>query len=54
MISSQYPCFLVVRHCTSESRPDGTEMPTVGAGCSSENPLYGTFTAAREKIVAAG
>ena len=36
------------------SRPDGVETPTVGAGCTSENHLYGTFTAAKEKIVAAG
>ena len=44
----------VVRHCTSVSRPDGAETPTVGAGWTSENHLYGTFTAAKEKIVAAG
>ena len=44
----------VVRHCTSVSRPDGAETPTVGADWTSENHLYGTFTAAKEKIVAAG
>jgi hypothetical protein len=44
----------VVRHCTSVSRPDGPGRPTVGAGLTSMNHLYGTFTAAKEKIVAAG
>ena len=44
----------VVQHCTSVPWPDGAETPTVGADWTSENHLYGTFTAAKEKIVAAG
>ncbi len=43
-----------MRHCTSVLRPGGAETPTVSAGCTSENHLYGTFTAAKKKIVASG
>ncbi|KAI2505999.1 hypothetical protein MHU86_8410 [Fragilaria crotonensis] len=46
-----------VRHCTSVSRPDGPGTAPVrsGGGCwNGNNHLYGTFTAAKEKIVAAG
>ncbi|KAI2511779.1 hypothetical protein MHU86_2673 [Fragilaria crotonensis] len=38
-----------LRHCMSVSRPDGE-----GAGWTGVNHLFGTFTAAKEKIVAAG
>ena len=44
----------VVRHCTSVSRSDGAETSCVGAGWTSENHVYGTITAVKEKIVAAG
>jgi hypothetical protein len=46
----------VVRHCTSVSCPDGKEFGFVTRGWDSSfrNHLYGTFTAAKEKIVKAG
>jgi hypothetical protein len=44
----------VARHCTSVSRPDGAATAPVGSGWTSGNRLYGMFTAAKEKIVAAG
>lgn len=36
------------------SRPDGPGSAPVGSGWTSVNHLFGTFTAAKEKIVAAG
>jgi hypothetical protein len=47
---------LAVRHCTSVSRwPDGADAAPVSAGSwTSVNHLFGTFTAAKEKVVAAG
>jgi hypothetical protein len=46
----------VVRHCTSVSHPDGMEYGRVGEVRDSffRNHLYGTFTAAKERIVRAG
>ena len=46
----------VVRHCTSVSHPDGMDEPRVGAEKDKvfENHLYGTFTAAKERVVQAG
>ena len=46
----------VVRHCTSVSHPDGMEYGRVGEVKDSHfrNHLYGTFTAAKERIVRAG
>ena len=46
----------VIRHCTSVSRPDGPETPFAsGPGRKkTTNHLFGTFTAAKEKIVHAG
>jgi hypothetical protein len=44
-----------IRHCTSLSHPDGEGCGMVGEGKSRfENHLYGTFTAAKEKIVRVG
>ncbi|KAI2505723.1 hypothetical protein MHU86_8685 [Fragilaria crotonensis] len=43
-----------LRHCTSVSRPDGEGAAPVGTGWKGANHLFGTFTAAKEKIVAAG
>jgi hypothetical protein len=44
-----------VRHCMSVSQPDGPGTAPVRSGCwNGNNHLYGTFTAAKEKIVAAG
>jgi len=47
----------VIRHCTSLSHPDGWDYARVGR--AGENPsfmnnLYGTFTAAKERVVTAG
>jgi hypothetical protein len=42
----------VIRHCTSLSRPDGAEGKIIGQG--TRNHLYGTFTAAKERIVSSG
>jgi len=46
----------VIRHCTSVSCPDGLERGFVTGKRESpfRNYLYGTFTAAKEKIVEAG
>jgi hypothetical protein len=44
----------VVRHGTSVSRPDGPGTPIVGTNSGHVNHLYGTFTAAKERIVNAG
>ncbi|KAI2495151.1 hypothetical protein MHU86_19382 [Fragilaria crotonensis] len=46
----------VIRHCSSVSCPDGKEFGFVtrGRDSSFRNHLYGTFTAAKEKIVKAG
>jgi hypothetical protein len=46
----------VIRHCTSVSKPDGIHGRRVGDRKASqfENNLYGTFTAAKERIVQAG
>jgi hypothetical protein len=46
----------VIRHCTSVSHPDGMENGRVGGAVDSHfhNHLYGTFTAAKERIVQAG
>ncbi|KAI2512011.1 hypothetical protein MHU86_2299 [Fragilaria crotonensis] len=46
----------VIRHCTSVSCPDGMERGFVARkrGSPFRNYLYGTFTAAKEKIVEAG
>jgi hypothetical protein len=44
-----------IRHCTSVSHPDGIQNGMVGGGWAHfENHLYGTFTAAKEKIVQVG
>lgn len=45
----------VIRHCTSLSMPDGIDGRRVGDGryCFKNN-LYGSFTAAKERIVQAG
>ena len=42
----------VIRHCTSLSYPDGPEGNMVGQGTG--NHLYGTFAAAKERIVGSG
>ena len=46
----------VLRHCSSISMPDGPhgERVTRGARQKFQNNLYGTFTAAKEKVVSAG
>jgi hypothetical protein len=46
----------VIRHCTSVSHPDGMECGRVGVVKDSHfrNHLYGTFTAAKERIVRVG
>lgn len=45
----------VIRHCTSISQPDGLCGQKVGSDRKKfSNKLYGTFTAAKEKIVKAG
>ncbi len=46
----------VIRHCTSLSQPDGPGGGRVGDGRRKpfENHLYGTFTAAKERVVQAG
>jgi hypothetical protein len=46
----------VIRHCTSASHPDGMERGRVGEVKDShfKNHLYGTFSAAKEKIVRMG
>ena len=46
----------VIRHCMSVSHPDGMEYRRVGKVKDSHfcNHLYGTFTAAKERIVWAG
>jgi len=45
-----------IRHCTSVSHPDGMECGRVGEVRDSHfrNHLYGTFTAAKERIVRTG
>ena len=46
----------VIRHCTSVSRPDGpgTCFASGYGGKKTTNHLFGTFTAAKEKIIHAG
>jgi hypothetical protein len=46
----------VIRHCTSLSHPDGWEGQRVGDRPNQQfmNSLYGTFTAAKERVVNAG
>ena len=45
----------VIRHCTSISQPDGLCGEKVGFDRKTfSNKLYGTFTAAKEKVVKAG
>ncbi|KAI2497450.1 hypothetical protein MHU86_17054 [Fragilaria crotonensis] len=46
----------VLRHCTSISMPDGPNGERVSKGARQhfQNNLYGTFTAAKEKVVSAG
>ena len=46
----------LIRHCTSISHPDGMDVGRVGTVGNQKftNHLYGTFTAAKEKIVRAG
>ena len=45
----------IIRHCTSLSEPDGPDGKRVGAGEGGHgNHLYGTFTAAKERVVSAG
>lgn len=45
----------VIRHCTSLSMPDGIDGKRVGDGRNCfKNHLYGTFTAAKERVVQAG
>jgi hypothetical protein len=45
----------VIRHCTSLSMPDGIDGARVGEGKKRfKNHLYGTFTAAKERVVQAG
>lgn len=46
----------VIRHCTSLSKPDGSDGPVVKAGERQrfKNHVFGTFTAAKERIVQAG
>ncbi len=43
----------IIRHCTSLSKPDGSDGKRVGEG-RHRNHLYGTFTAAKERVVNAG
>ena len=43
----------IIRHCTSLSKPDGDDGKRVGKGRHT-NHLYGTFTAAKERVVNAG
>ena len=43
----------IIRHCTSLSKPDGPTGKRVGEE-GHRNHLYGTFTAAKERIVNAG
>jgi hypothetical protein len=43
-----------IRHCTSVSKPDGVGGKRIGERCHFNNHLYGTFTAAKERIVQAG
>jgi hypothetical protein len=43
----------IIRHCTSLSKPDGPAGKRVGEE-GHRNHLYGTFTAAKERIVNAG
>ena len=40
---------LLIRNCTSLSRPDGKEGSFVGGCEETQNHLYGTFTAAKPK-----
>jgi hypothetical protein len=40
----------IIRHCTSLFRPDGPGTAIVGEGCAN-NHVYGTFTAAKERLV---
>ena len=46
----------VIRHCTSLTKPDGSDGPVVKAGGRQrfKNHVFGTFTAAKERIVQAG
>ena len=45
----------MIRHCTSISQPDGLCGEKVGFDRKTfSNKLYGTFTAAKEKVVKAG
>jgi hypothetical protein len=44
----------VICHGTSLSKPDGVDGYMVNAGRCSENHLYGSFTAAKSRVVAAG
>jgi hypothetical protein len=45
----------IIRHCTSLSKPDGVGGKLVGDGRNRfVNHLYGTFTAAKERVVQAG
>jgi len=43
-----------IRHCTSLSRPDGPGTNVAGQSVKTVNHVYGTFTAAKERIVQAG
>ena len=43
----------IICHCTSLSKPDGPDGNRVGEG-RHRNHLYGTFTAAKERVVNAG
>ncbi len=44
----------VVQHCTSVSLLDVADTQPVCVGCITENHLFGIFTTAKEKVVAAG
>jgi hypothetical protein len=45
----------VIRHATSLSKPDGVDGMRVGdAGYCPRNHLFGTFTAAKERVIKAG
>ena len=44
----------LTRHCTSLSRPDGVEGTFVGCWKQTQNRLFGTFTAVKERLVNAG
>lgn len=45
----------IIRHCTSLSEPEGPDGKRVGAGEGGHgNHLYGTFTAAKERVVNVG